>query len=47
MPDPSAPLPVMPGIPDDLLIRPMVQQDAPQVLAMTNVQLDALVEIIA
>ena len=40
MPDPSAPLPVMPGIPDDLLIRPMVQPDASQVLAIYQAGLD-------
>jgi L-amino acid N-acyltransferase YncA len=40
MPDPSAHLPVMPGIPDDLLIRPMLQQDATQVLAIYQAGLD-------
>jgi L-amino acid N-acyltransferase YncA len=40
MPDPSAPLPVMPGIPDDLLIRPMAQPDASQVLAIYQAGLD-------
>jgi L-amino acid N-acyltransferase YncA len=40
MPDPSAPLPVMPGVSDDLVIRPMVQPDAPQVLAIYQAGLD-------
>jgi arsenite methyltransferase len=40
MPDPSAHLPIMPGTPDGVLIRAMLQQDATQVLAIYQAGLD-------
>ena len=40
MPDQSAPFPAAPGIPDGLLVRPMLAGDASQVLAIYQAGLD-------